>query len=267
MDLTAGLEIAPRAGGREGVRSGGSTSGGRPSASVLAIIAGAWLVVLGAQATGNAAALHHHALIEGGLPLWVTVPVFLVAWQVMVAAMMLPASLPAVRVFQVGSRALRRPGIAVAAFLGAYAFAWAGFGFLAFMGDFALHHVVDASPWLAERPWLIEASLLALAGGYQFLPHKRRALAVCRHAGDPARPDSPPGQGAARMGFRHGLDCLGSSWALMLVMFAAGFASLWSMAALTALMTYEATGRHGHRVATAAGIVLILAAVATLAGP
>jgi hypothetical protein len=41
-------------------------------------IAGAWLIAVVAQATGNAALLHHHALIESGPPLWVAVPIFLV---------------------------------------------------------------------------------------------------------------------------------------------------------------------------------------------
>lgn len=130
------------------------------------------MVVLATQATGTATLFHHHALIEGGPPLWVAIPLFLAAWLVMVVAMMLPASLPVVRAFQVESRGLGRPGLAVAAFLGAYGIVWGVFGFLAFTGDYALHQVVDATPWLAEHPWLIEAGVLALAGGYQFLPIK-----------------------------------------------------------------------------------------------
>jgi predicted metal-binding membrane protein len=232
------------------------------------MIVGAWLVVLAAQATGTAPLLHHHALIEGGPPLWVAIPLFLVAWQVMVAAMMLPASLPAVRAFQVeSSRRFGRPGTAVAGFLSGYGIAWAVFGFLAFVGDFVLHQVVDGSPWLAAHPWLIEAAILTLAGGYQLLPIKRRALAACRHQGDPIQLVAHPGPGPARLGLRHGLDCLGSSWALMLVMFAAGFASLGSMAALTLLMVYEARGRHGQSAATAGGIILLLTALTTISGP
>ena len=52
----------------------------------------------------------------------------------------------------------------------------------------------------------------------------------------------------------------------MLLMFAEGFASLGWVVALTALMLYEATGRHGQRAASAAGLTLILAAVAVLSG-
>jgi predicted metal-binding membrane protein len=221
---------------------------------------GAWAIALASQATGAAAGLHHHALIEGGPPLWEAIPLFLVAWQVMVMAMMLPASLDAVRAFQVEARGWGRPDVAVAAFLGAYGSVWAVFGLLAFIGDVALHQVVDASPWLAAHPWLIEAAVLALAGAYQLLPIKRRWLAACRHRGDPTPLAWLPASGAAH-GLRHGLECVGSSWALMLVMFAAGFASLWSMAALTVLMVYETRGRHGQRAATAAGIILLLAAL------
>lgn len=225
------------------------------------------MIVLAAQATGTAAVLHHHALIEGGPPLWVAIPLFLVAWLVMVVAMMLPASLPTIRDVEAAMGMLARQRRALAAFLGAFAVTWTVFGLLAFLGDFVLHHVVDTTPWLAARPWLIEAGVLALAGSYQFVPLKRRALGACRHPGDLAVPASLPDQRASRLGLRHGLDCLGSSWALMLVMFAAGFASLWSMAALTALMAYETRGRHGHRAATAAGIVLLLAALTTVSGP
>ncbi|MET0832744.1 MAG: DUF2182 domain-containing protein, partial [Actinomycetota bacterium] len=60
------------------------------------------------------------------------------------------------------------------------------------------------------------------------------------------------GPGAAfRLGWGHGLWCLGCCWALMLVMFAVGVADLGWMAALTALMAYEKIGRHGPAVATA----------------
>jgi predicted metal-binding membrane protein len=44
----------------------------------------------------------------------------------------------------------------------------------------------------------------------------------------------------------------------MLLMFAEGFANLWWMAALTGVMVYETTGRHGERVAQAAGFLLLV---------
>jgi predicted metal-binding membrane protein len=43
----------------------------------------------------------------------------------------------------------------------------------------------------------------------------------------------------------------------MLLMFAAGVANLWWMAALTAAMAYETIGRRGQRAASAVGFVLL----------
>jgi predicted metal-binding membrane protein len=241
--------------------------GRRHTVLVLAMVGGAWLIAVVAQATGNAAALHHHALIEDGPPLWLAVPIFLVGWQVMVVAMMLPASLPALGTFEAASRSVARPTLAIAVFLGAYSIAWTAFGLVAFMGDFVLHHFVDVTPWLAQRPWLIEAGVVGLAGAYQFAPLKRRSLEACRDPRDHVAIAPLLARGAFRLGLRHALTCLASSWALMLVMFAAGFANLGSMAILTGLMTYEVTGRHGARSVAPAGVVLILAALTTLSGP
>ena len=234
---------------------------------VWTAVAGAWLIAVVAQATGNAGLLHHHALIEGGAPPWIGVPAFLLGWYVMLAAMMVPGSLPTFRVANASIGRLPRPRFAQAAFAVAFAVVWTAFGLLAFAGDLAIHRAVDATPWLAARPWLIEASVLALAGAYQFAPLKRRSLAVCRHPVGTRSPAAQLRRGAFQRGLDDGLACLGSSWALMLLMFAEGFANLWWMVALTALMVYEANGRHGERAASAAGIVLLLAGLTALSTP
>jgi predicted metal-binding membrane protein len=234
---------------------------------VWAAIAGAWLVAIVAQATGNAALLHHHTLIEDGPPLWIGVPLFLLGWQVMIAAMMLPASLPTIRVMNRGVATLARPRLAQAVFLGAFALVWTIFGLLAFAADFGLHHFVDATPWLAARPRLIEAGVLAITGAYQFAPFKARSLAACRHSTGLLPSGALPRRGAFQLGLDHGLACLGSSWALMLLMFAEGFANLWWMVALTAVMVYETSGRHGRRAASGAGITLLLVALTVLVDP
>ena len=262
----AGVERTPLA--RLAIRlpAAAPLAGGWWSFAVPALIAGSWVALLVAEATGTAAALHHHALIEGGPPLAVAVPLFLVGWLVMVAAMMLPASLPAIRSVETVTALLPRPRRVQAAFLASFALVWVAFGLAAFLADVGLHHLVDATPWLTNRPWLIEAGVLAFAGGFQIVPLKRRNLAACRHQAGSAVSATIALGGGSRFGLHHGLTCLGSSWALMLLMFAEGFASLGWMVSLTALMVYETTGRHGQRAATIAGVALILAAVATLSG-
>ena len=113
----------------------------------------------------------------------------------------------------------------------------------------------------------MQASVIALAGVYQLTAIKRRSLAACRH------PERLVGHGPATVGavyavgLRHGVACLGSAWALMAVMVVAGFGDLWWMAVLAGVMVYEATGRHGQRLATVVGLVLFwLSALVLLPG-
>ena len=237
------------------------------TSAVLALIAGAWLGSVLLEVTGHASALHHHVLIEGEPgdappPLWLAIPIFLVGWQLMIGAMMLPASIRALGV-ATGSRLVGRPALALAGFLVAYSFAWTAFGFLAFVGDIGLHHLVDATPALAAQPWLIQAAVLVLAGVWQLSPKHRRALEACRHP----RQGAAARSGNAALGFRsgraHAYDCVVCSWALMLLMFAAGFANLGWMVVLAAVMAYEALGRHGATFGMVVGVVLLaLGAVA-----
>jgi predicted metal-binding membrane protein len=241
---------------------------GRTPRSVLLAIAAAWALAVVAEATGTAGALHHDSLIEGGPPLWAALLLFLVAWQAMLAAMMLPSSLPLIRLFEAVSRSQRRVHRVRGGFLAGYAAVWTGFGALAFLGDVAVHRTVDAVPWLSAREWLIGGSTLALAGTFQFSDLKDRCLAKCRHPAPYLLGHYRRGTGGAfRLGFGHGVFCLGCCWALMLVMFAAGVAVLWWMAALTAVMVYEKTGRYGRQVTPLVGVALLALAAVAYAHP
>jgi predicted metal-binding membrane protein len=132
----------------------------------------------------------------------------------------------------------------MAAFLEGYAAVWTAFGIAGFLGDVSLHRFVDAHPWLEARPWLIAGSVLTLAGAFQFSPLKEACLRKCRLPGLYLVRHYGRGTATAfALGRGHGLFCVGCCWALMLVTFAAGFANLWWMAALTAVMVYEKTGR------------------------
>ena len=218
------------------------------------------------QRPAAAHALHHDTLIEGGRrsgrP---AVALFLAAWVAMVVAMMLPSSLPLVRLF--GEASGRQPHPAAARWPRSSAdtsLVWTAFGGAAFAFDGAVHATVDAWPWLARHDWLIGASLLAVAGAFQFTRAEVRV------------PGPLPAPGAFllrhyRRGARNALAsaratacfCVGCCWALMLVMFAAGVASLVWMALLTTIMVHEKTHaagrrhRPGHRLA-ALGLASIL---------
>jgi len=220
-------------------------------------IAAAWIASVALQLTGRATLLHHHTLIEHGPPLWIAVIIFLLGWQVMVAAMMLPASMPTIALHGASLSRVGRQGRGLLAFIAAYAVLWSLFGLFAFAGDFVLHHIVDATPWLAARPWLIQGGVLGLAGAYQLTTLKRGSLAACRHPSALVTGLEPQARSATRLGLRHAINCLGSGWALMLLMFAEGFANLWWMVGLTVVMLYETVGRQGHRGAVVVGLVLL----------
>ncbi|HVL99865.1 MAG TPA: DUF2182 domain-containing protein [Egibacteraceae bacterium] len=226
-------------------------------------VAAAWLVAVAAERLG-AAWLVDHEVVAGRLGSGALLP-FLLAWQVMLAAMMLPSAVPTIRLFAAIGGHQPRAGRAVASFVGGYAAVWTVFGALAFTGDLLVHELVAAGGWLAARPQLLAAGVLGVAGAFQLSGLKDRCLDRCRHPAGFLLPRYRRGAAAAfRIGRQHGLFCLGCCWALMLVMFAVGSADLRLMAGLAALMAYEKTGRHGRGVATAAG-VLLLATAATVA--
>jgi len=237
-----------------------------PSAAALpravpAAIALSWLVVVGAQLLGVSEAVHHDALIEGQLPPLAALALFVVAWQSMTAAMMLPSSLPMIRLFRAAADAQPNRGAVVTIFLIAYGTVWAAFGAAAFVADLVLHSIVDSTPWLQARPWIIPAAVLALAGAFQFSSLKERCLRECRHPGAFLLQHYRRGERAAfELGLRHGLFCLGCCWALMLIVFAVGAANLTWMALLTAVMIYEKTGRLSKEVGQAVGFGLITVA-------
>ncbi|HUP32421.1 MAG TPA: DUF2182 domain-containing protein [Gaiellaceae bacterium] len=232
--------------------------------AVPAAIALAWVVALAAEAGGTASALHHDDLAEGGLPRWAALGLFLLSWQLMTAAMMLPSSLPLVRLFWAASG--RRE--ALATFLGGYAVVWSVFGLAAFAGDMLLHELVHALPALEARPWLIAGGVLVTAGAFQFSALKDACLDECRHPAVFLMREYRRGTGAAfRLGRDHGVFCLGCCWALMLVMFAAGFANLAWMAVLAAVMAYEKIGRHGRALTPVLGLALAGWGAVVLAHP
>jgi predicted metal-binding membrane protein len=225
---------------------------------VVVAIAVAWALAIVAEITGTGASLHHDALIHSSIAKWAALGLFLVAWQAMIAAMMLPSSIPMIRLFARVSIDQERHGAVMRAFLGGYALVWTAFGAVAFVGDMGLHRMVDASPWLNEHRQLIAGGVILLAGVFQFSGLKEKCLRECRHPAAFLIPKYRRGTRAAlRIGAAHGIFCLGCCWALMLLMFAAGVANLWWMAALTAVMVYEKVGRHGAAATQVVGAALL----------
>ncbi|MEX0800946.1 MAG: DUF2182 domain-containing protein [Dehalococcoidia bacterium] len=189
---------------------------------------------------------------------------FVAGWTLMTFAMMLPTSLPLLRMFR--RMTLRRPnGIRLVALVVAgYVAVWAAFGVAAHLGDWTLHQVVvENVTWLDRHAWVIGAGTLALAGAYQFSPLKYMCLEKCRsplsfitenwRGGDEHR-------SALRLGLRHGLFCVGCCWSLMLLMFALGVGNVGWMLALGAVMAIEKNMPWGRQLSAPLGLALIVLA-------
>jgi predicted metal-binding membrane protein len=212
-----------------------------PAVVLGALAAAAW-ALLASGATGHMS--HDELLGSGQLPQLAPLLAFLGSWQLMVAAMMLPLAVPAI-----ASRARRtgRPWAAAGAVAVALCAVWTGFAVAVLAGDSGIHRLVAAWPWLAEHEWLVASAVLVLAGLVQLAPFQQRALASAQRAS--GRP------------WRYATLCLGSCWALMLVMFAVALGSLLWMAVVAVMMTVERVTAHGSRWAPLVGAALISLAV------
>jgi predicted metal-binding membrane protein len=150
----------------------------------------------------------------------------LLGWQIMLVAMMLPASLPVFQaVAQLTPRATERIG-----FVFPYWLIWSIFGLLL---------VSQPVHWLqANALW--QTVILIGAGLFQFSPLKQACLKGCQSAISMLLIHY---QASAiqmiHLGSRYAFNCLGCCWALMLVMLAVGMSNLWVMALLTVIMSFE----------------------------
>lgn len=233
-------------------------------AIALWVVAGAcWLSTAGLVVAGGGQYGHHDFVLQSGVARPLLVAAFVTVWLVMVGAMMLPTTVAMVRLFWVVSARQQRPLASRAVFLSAYVLVWTAFALVALAGDLGVHELVERWSWLKARPGLILGSTLALAGAFQFSGLKEACLTACRSPLSMLWSGYRRGvAGAWQLGLRHGLSCLGCCWALMLVMFATGVASLAWMVGLTAVMLAEKTTRIGASLSGPVGLGLLAAGAA-----
>ena len=192
----------------------------------------------------------------------VVLPALLYAagWVLMIAAMMLPTTLPILDMFRrmtaVRADRNRLVGLVIIGYLAV----WLGFGLMAHVLDWLLHVVTQQLPWLTFNGWVIGVVVLGGAGAFQFSALKYRCLEKCHtpfsfisarwrgHA---------PAREALRLGLDHGAFCVGCCWALMLLMFVVGMGSIGWMLALAAVMAAEKNLPGGKRLRTPLGAALI----------
>ena len=155
---------------------------------------------------------------------------FVVAWTVMMAAMMLPSALPLI--FEFARNAERRRGWRVAtALLGTtYLGVWLAFGVVCY----AVYNALGM-PWPNQA--VVGGVALVIAGLYALTPLKRASEARCRELCAVHGPlPFNLMRSALIAGGRYGLSCLGCSAGLMVAMVLIGTSNLLWMIAVTALV-------------------------------
>jgi predicted metal-binding membrane protein len=185
------------------------------------------------------------------------------AWVLMIAAMMLPTTYPLLALFRrvVAGRTDARALMALV--VAGFFVPWLLFGLAAHAADALLVRAATRLPGVAAYGWAFAAIVLAGAGAFQWSALKYRCLDQCHSPFSflSARwHGRAPRLEAWRLGFDHGLFCVGCCWALMLVMFVVGTASIGWMLVLAAVMAAEKNLPWGRRLRTPLGVALLAAA-------
>lgn len=245
----------------------------RPEWWVTAIIAAAWTAMLAGTGMGSAnTGIHQIGLsmvswcTPAGMPAMhlgsSQAPFAAItetpAWSLMIVAMMLPVTLPAVRHVALNTMRHRRQR-AISLYTAVYVGWWTLFGLIGY----------GAKDVLAGDAGIGEHALLTLtfaaAGYWQLSRSKRRALFACSGT----VPLPPTGWRAdaacARFATLHATRCIKSCWAIMLIMLAGARSPIW-MLALTALVVGEELTIAGRRLTRPSALMFAAAAAAVAVG-
>jgi predicted metal-binding membrane protein len=183
--------------------------------------------------------------MTGDMESMLRLPAFMAAWLAMMAAMMLPAVGPVVKLYR---RTARGAGLApLPVFLAGYLMVWSAAGLPAYLGWRGL-----IEPLMMGAPWAgrLAGGVLVAAAVYQLTPLKSVCLEHCvsplqfflTHAHRLGTR-----HGAAVSGAHHGLWCFGCCWGLMASLVALGAMQPVLMAAVAAVIYVEKATRLGRQ--------------------
>lgn len=206
-------------------------------------------------------------MVMPGETLWNAAWMFLLMWQAMMIAMMLPSTWPMLSLYRRTARhsGLRHAGLATFLAGAGYFAIWLAFGAVAFAVGLEISRLAMQSDRMSQ--WVPAAAgvALILAGIYQLTPLKQACLQHCR---DPllflGHAWRPGFAGALRVGVHHGAYCAACCWALMVIQMVLGVMSLGVMIAVAAVIAGEKLWRRGPLLARATGVAAIAAGAALL---
>jgi predicted metal-binding membrane protein len=234
----------------------------RPGGSMAGMSIAPSMVGMQAMSTS-----HGHAhMLHSASPLSLAGLVgYVVAWGVMMTAMMLPSALPMIAVYGATYRlraSLGDRGAPTVLFTLVYLGVWAAFGVPIYVLSWLIGLAAGTTSAIAAvLPYGLAVSLFA-AGIFQFTSLKQACLHKCQHPMLFVMGHWRGGfTGTLRLALDHALYCIGCCWALMLIMVATGTMALHWALLLTAIVFTEKVLPNGAWTARIIGWALILLGV------
>ncbi len=219
------------------------------------LAAAAWAVLVWQSSVADTDDMENMLTMDMGVPL------FLAIWVAMMVAMMFPTAAPMILTFatvQHGKQQEGKPYVPTWVFVGAYLAIWTAFGALAYAAALGATELAGNSTWVMDNAARIGGGVLILAGLYQLSPLKNICLSKCRTPMTFILTSWRNGYGGAlRMGFEHGLYCLGCCWLFFVIVFPLGMMNVAVLAAIVLLVFAEKSLPFGQRVRQLAAAALL----------
>lgn len=182
-------------------------------------------------------------------------------WWIMMVGMMVPSAAPMILTFATVNRRKRerdQPFVPTFNFVAGYLVAWGLFSAAATGAQWGLQKAALLSPMLVSTSPILGGVLFVAAGIYQWTPLKHICLKNCRSPFDFIINSWRDGNGGAfRMGWEHGLFCLGCCWMVMALLFSVGVMNLAWVGVIAAFVFLEKLLPAGEWIARISGGVMI----------
>jgi predicted metal-binding membrane protein len=223
--------------------------------SLLVLAAAAWAVLVWQSSMADTEQMENMLTMDMGAPL------FLAIWVAMMVAMMFPTAAPMILTFakvQARKQKSGKPYVPTWVFVSSYLAIWTAFGALAYAAALGATELADNSMWVMDNAARIGGGVLILAGLYQLSPLKNICLSKCRAPMAFILTSWRTGYGGAlRMGFEHGIYCLGCCWLFFVIVFPLGMMNVAVLAAIVVLIFAEKSLPFGHRARQLAAAALV----------
>jgi predicted metal-binding membrane protein len=223
--------------------------------ALLVLAAAAWAILVWQSSVADTERMENTLTMDMGMPL------FLAIWVAMMVAMMFPTAAPMILTFaklQAGKQQAGKPYVPTWVFVSSYLAIWTGFGALAYAAALGATELADNSMWVMDNAARIGGGVLIFAGLYQLSRLKDICLSKCRAPMAFILTSWRNGYGGAlRMGFEHGLYCLGCCWLFFVIVFPLGMLNVALLAAIVLLIFAEKSLPFGHRARQLAAAALL----------